>query len=159
MKRKSDAERAKAYRERKKLREAGLLPTVEKPEPLAIPRTQTLSEFVGREEELTEAYEWMQDQLGLPVQQFQTGKHKDHEIEWTHNLIRDLGIAVSTLTATLSSYWTDQIDQEVERLKAEELTDPELKEEALSRIVRFMQMRNNLQKQFRLTLQNYEPRE
>lgn len=159
MKPKTDAERAKEYRERKKLREAGLLPPAEKPEPLEIPRRLTLSEFVRREEELVEAYEWMNSQLGLPIGQFLTSDHQEQEIEWTHNLIRDLDVALSTMTTTLSSYWTDQIDREVERLKAEELTDPARKEEALSKIVRFMEMRKNLQKRFRLTLQNYEPRE
>lgn len=157
MKPQTDAERAKAYRERKKLREAGLLPPAEKKEPLEIPRHQTLSEFVRREDELVEAFEWIRDQLGLPVEQFHISDHKEKEIEWTHNLIHDLDIALSTITTTLSSYWTDQIDREVERLKAEQLTDPATKDEAISRIVRFMEIRKNLQKRFRLTLQNYEP--
>lgn len=157
MKAKTEAQRAKEYRERKKLREAGILPPVEKVEPLTIPRTQSLAEYVKADsEELTEAFDWLKE-LGLPVEQFHTDKYKEQEIEWTNNLISDLDTALSTITSTLSSYWVEQIDREIERLKATELADPARKDDALSKIVRFTEMRKSLEKRHRLTLQNYVP--
>ncbi|MCV0394367.1 MAG: hypothetical protein K5872_15995 [Rhizobiaceae bacterium] len=159
MKPKTDAERAKAYRERKKLRDAGLLPQPEKREPLEIPRTMSLSEFIqARGEELIEAFEWLKD-YGLPVEQFHTAEHKAQEIEWTHNLIRDLDIALSTVTSTLSNYWLTEIDREIERLKSDELDVPAKREDALSKIVRLTDMRKSLERTYRLTLQNFEPEE
>lgn len=154
---KSDAERARAYRERKKLRQAGMLPEPVKPEKLEIPRRLTLAQFIRSQgEEAIEAFDWLKN-LGLSVDQFQTSAHKEQEIEWTYNLINDLDIALSTVTSTLSEYWVDQIDREIERLKAEELIDPTMKDRALSKIVQFTEMRKNLGKKYRLTLQNYEP--
>lgn len=157
MKAKTEAQRAKEYRERKKLREAGILPQVEKVEPLTIPRTQSLAEYVrAGDEGLIEAFDWLKE-IGLPVEQFHTDKYKDQEIEWTHNLIRDLDTALSTITGTFSSYWVKQIDREIERLKATELADPARKDDALAKIVRFTEMRKSLGKRYRLTLQNYVP--
>lgn len=157
MKAKSDAERAKEYRERKKLKAAGLLPEQPQPAKLEIPKYLTLSEYVRREgEEAVEAFEWMKD-FGIPVDHFLTDQHKEQEIEWTYNIIRDLDIALSTLTSFLSSYWIDQINHEIDRLKKEGLSDAATKDEALAKIVRFTEMRKNLEKRYRLTLQNYEP--
>lgn len=160
MKAKTDAERAKAYRERKKLRAAGLLAEPEPPANLVIPRTMTLSEYVKSQgEELVEAFEWMTEQLNLPVDQFFTSEHKEQEVEWTHNIINDLEVALSTITMTLSEYWKAQIDREVERLKAVDLSDPVTKAEALDKIVRLLAMRKSLGKMYRLTLANYWPEE
>lgn len=157
MKAKSDAERAREYRERKKLRAAGLLETPAKPEPLEIPRAVTLSEYVkGQGDESVEAFDWMAEQLNLPVGQFLTDEHKEQEIGWTHNVIRDLEIALATITTTLSGYWTDQIDREIERLKASDLARDK---QALEKIVRYSAMRTSLDKTYRLSLQNYEPEE
>lgn len=151
----SNAEKQKRYRERLKLRTAGLLPGDDKP--LVIPRSQSLSEYVqAGGEELIEAFDWLKE-FGLPVEQFHTNKHKEQEIEWTHNLIRELDTALSTITHTLSDYWADQIDREIQRLKETELADPATKDDALAKIVRFTEMRKNLAKRYRLTLQNFEP--
>jgi hypothetical protein len=154
------AEKQRRYRERQKLRAAGLLEEQNRPEPLEIPRAITLSEFVkGQGDESVEAFDWMAEQLNLPVGQFHTDQHKEQEIEWTHNIIRDMEIALATITTTLSGYWTDQIDREIERLRASELADPGREEQALEKIVRYAAMRKSLNKTYRLSLQNYEPEE
>lgn len=159
MKAKSDAERARAYRERKKLRAAGLFEAPTKPENLEVPRANTLSEFVKAQgEESIEAFDWIAEQLNLPVGQFLTSDHKEQEIEWTHNIIRDLEIALATITMTLSEYWKAQIDRETKRLKASALAGKG-REQALEKIVRFAAMRKSLDRNYRLTLQNYEPEE
>ena len=153
------AQKQQRYRERQKLRAAGLLDEPTKPEPLEIPRAVTLSEFVQAQgEESVEAFEWMTEQLNLPVGQFLTSDHKEQEIEWTHNVIRDVEIALATITSTMSEYWKAQIDRETDRLKASALTGKD-REQALEKIVRYMAMRKSLDKTYRLSLQNYEPEE
>lgn len=160
MKAMTDAERAKEYRKRKKLRAAGLLVDPQPPAKLEIPRTMTLSAYVKSQgEDFVEAFEWMKEQLNLPVDQFFTGEHEENEIEWTNNIIKDLEVALSTITMAMSEYWKVQIDREIERIKAVDLSDPEKKAEALDKIVRLSVMRKSLGKRYRLTLANYWPEE
>ncbi|PSM18509.1 hypothetical protein [Nitratireductor sp. StC3] len=155
---KSDAERARAYRERKKLKEAGLLPEDPKPEPLDVPRMQSLADYVRSQgEEAEEAVEWMRSHVGLSVEYLATGEHTEKEIEWTHNVIDDLETALSTLTSLLSGYWVAEIDREIERLKQKELGDPAQRDATLDKIVRFTDMRKGLEKTYRLSLPNYDP--
>lgn len=160
MKAKTDAERAKAYRERKKLRAAGLLAEPEPPAKLEIPRTLTLSEYVKAQgKESVEAIDWMQQEIDFPVGYILSGENKEKEIEWSYNIIESMITSLETMTGILSEYWTYEIDTEIERIKLEEIPIPEDRELALSKIVRFSAMRKNLQKRFRLTLQNFEPEE
>jgi hypothetical protein len=151
----SNAERQARWRERQRAKNAGTdADPVE--QPLAIPTPVTLADFVkDRGPELVEAFDWMQDQLNLPVEQFFDPKHDAQAIDWTHNLIRDLSIALETVTATLSEYQIAMIDREIERLKEEGASDPAKLDANLDAVVRFKALRQELERTHRLNLRNY----
>jgi hypothetical protein len=150
----TNAEKQARWRERQRAKAHGVDP--EKIEqPLAIPTPIPLADYVkDRGPELVEAFDWMQEQLNLPVEQFLDAKHDAQAIDWTHNLIRDLGIALETVTATLSNYQTAMIDREIERLKKESATDPAKLDANLDAVLRFKALRNELQRSHRLNLRN-----
>lgn len=154
----TNAEKQRRFRERQKLRAAGLLDEPVKPEPLVIPTMTSLSAFIAsREPEMAEAIEWMRDRLNLPVGNLLTGDHPGKDIEWTHNVIRDLETSLSTLTGLLSEYWVAQIDHEIARMKAAIANDPAGSDEALNTIVRLTAAHKSLEKTYRISLRNYEP--
>jgi hypothetical protein len=97
----------------------------------------------------------MQDALNLPVEQFLDAKHDAQAIDWTHNLIRDLGIALETVAGTLSGYQIAMIDREIARLKQEGAADPSKLDANLDAVVRFKALRHELERYHRLNLRNY----
>ena len=158
MKKKTDAERAREYRKRKKLREAGLLPPPPAPLKVEIPRICSLSQFArSLDEEDQEFLEWLKDEMGLPVEQFFADENKTEEIEWTQNTIRNLEDALSGLTGILRRYWLSEIDREINRIKSEEITNPEKSEPGLEKILQLTESRKGLEKIYRLNLSNYIP--
>lgn len=152
----TNAEKQARWRERQRAKAAGLLPEKEAPEPLMIPTPVALADFVkGQDDELREAFEWMQEQLDLPVGQFLSSAHKEHEIEWTRNIITDIGIALETITATFSEYQVAMIDREIARLRDEGTADPAKLDGNLDMILRYKALRNELKRSHRLNLRNH----
>lgn len=153
------AEKQKRYRERQKLKEAGLLPVDVTPPKLNLPNAG-LSEYIGAtdpEEGLLFAVNYIWEDLRLlNLEYLLDGSQASSEIARTERAIEYLTTALETLTGILSAFRLHQVDQEIARTKKEDLGDPAKQEEALARIMRLNEVRKHLSKKFRLELSEYD---
>lgn len=152
------AEKQKKYRERQKLKAAGLLPEQAPIPKLNLPQTG-LSDFIQStgEDEYPSAvgYIW-EDLRHLDLEFLLDGSRPDTEIGRTEKAIEHLSMALSTLTGVLSHFRRHQIDTEIARIKIEDLGDPTRQEDALARLVKLTEVRKRLNKKFRMELFEYE---
>ena len=152
------AEKQKRYREKQKLKAAGMLPEAPTLPPLTLPATG-LSDFVrsGDEDEgypFAVGYIW-EDLREINLDYLLDGSLPEWEIAKTERIIEHLTTALETLTGVMSEFRRHQIENEIERIRKEDLGDPAKQEEALARIIRLNEVRKHLNKKFRLALFEY----
>lgn len=152
------AEKQRRYRERQKQKTAGLAPEAPKPPKLNLPETG-LSNFITSqdEEEAPFAVGYIWEELrNLDLDYLLEGTDPDSEIARTEKAIEHITLALRTLTGVLNEFRKHQIDEEIARTKKEDLSDPAKQDEALARIVRLTEVRKQLDKKFRLDLNEFE---
>ncbi|MEO5756725.1 MAG: hypothetical protein ABIQ51_07695 [Mesorhizobium sp.] len=159
MKAKSEAERAREYRERKRLREAGLLPATQPPSPLSYAK-ESFIDFLHARQDLLEAADWVRQQgvlnLDYLFRRLPTALERDKARDWTDQRVSDLITAIDTLAGLLNDYEVTQIDREIERLKAEDLSILATRGSAIDTIARLKAARKQLEKKFRISLPEYD---
>lgn len=150
------AEKQKRYRERQKLKAAGLLNEAPPPPPLDLPNSGLLAFIKSHGEDALplEVGRVWDDLHHISTTLLKEGEPQT-EIGRMEKAIEYLSMSLEVLTGFLSDFRKEQIGQEIERAKREQLGDPGVQEQALQRIIRLNEVRKGLDKKYRLELSSY----
>ncbi len=151
------AQKQKQYRERQKLKAAGLITAQITTPKLNLPNTG-LSKFIqsSGQDSLDSAGYVHEELKSIDLRYLEDGTIPHDEIAITIGLIEKLSQGLEYLTAIVSEFRRDQIDREIAILKQEDWSDPVKRETAFARIFLLKKAREHLSKKFRLTLSTYD---
>ena len=147
----------KNYRERQKLKAAGLLPEPSLPPKLNLPTTG-LSKFIkSRGKESMDSAGYIHEEIkGLDLRFLEDGSKVDSEVAIVERTINRLTQGLEYLTAVLSEFRQHQISQEIARVTQKDLSDPAKREQGLARILQLTKALERLKKKYRLELSEFE---
>ena len=149
------AEKQKQYRERQKLKAAGLIPEPAPLPKLNIPITG-FSEWIRATDEISDSIGWVNNELGnINLGFILEGPIENNDLKYIEKTIESLSTSLETLTGLLSEFRRQQIEKEVEGIRQEELNDPLRQGRALNTIIRLKEVQKNLARKYRLTLSEY----
>lgn len=153
----TQAQIQKNYRDRQKLKAAGLLPEPNLPPKLNLPTTG-LSKFIKAQgqESLDSAGFIHEEITGLDLRFLEDGSKQGQEIAMVESTINKLTQGLEYLTAVLSEFRQHQVSQEIARVTQKDLADPAKREQGLARILQLTKAMERLKKKYRLELSEYE---
>lgn len=149
------AEKQKQYRERQRLKAAGLLLEPMPPPKLNLPTTG-FSKWIRATDEISDSIGWVNNELrNIDLGFILEGPIENNDLKYTEKAIESLSTSLETLTGLLSEFRRQQIQKEVEGIRQEDLNDPLKQEQALNAIIRLKEVQRNLARKYRLTLSEY----